>query len=59
MDQSPIQEKIHINFNVFMYYITQTCSNQKIITYYGWSQCALHDFILNTVKLFFGMNVQE
>ena len=53
-----VQEKVHIIFKLFMSYNTWTCSNQKIITYYGQSQCALHHSILSSVKLFFDMNVQ-
>jgi hypothetical protein len=28
MDEPPVQEKVHIIFELFMYYNTQTCSNQ-------------------------------
>ena len=35
----PVQEKVHVIFKLLMYYNTQTCSNQKIITYCGQSQC--------------------
>jgi len=58
MDEPPVQEKVHIIFELFMYYNTQTCSNQFFFTYYGRSRCALHHSILSSVKLFFGMNVE-
>ena len=58
MDKPPVQKKVHIIFELLMYYNTEKCSNPKIVMYYGRSQCALHHSSLSSVKLFFGMNVQ-
>ena len=36
-----VQKKVHIILKLFIHYDTCTCSYQKNIAHYGWSQCAL------------------